>query len=89
MATSRLSTTSLLRPLIQQQSHLTPSIQPFAQQVRTAVQSANAAKYKRKDTSAQKKKRKGNTSFTQYDLKQAEQFSLCDAMRYVSKFPAN
>lgn len=75
---------SLLRPVISHPVHL-PLRQPLAQQqIRTAVQSANAAKYKRKDTAAKTKKRKGNTSFKQYDLKNAEQFSLCDAMRYRS-----
>ncbi|KAI9751399.1 MAG: mitochondrial 54S ribosomal protein mrpl1 [Lichina confinis] len=30
-----------------------------------------------------KKKRKANTDYVQHDLSKAEQFSLCDAMRYV------
>ncbi|KAI9822520.1 MAG: mitochondrial 54S ribosomal protein mrpl1 [Pycnora praestabilis] len=44
----------------------------------------NALKYKKKDTS--KKKKKPRTTFTQYDLRDAEQFSLCDAMRYIRAF---
>lgn len=52
-----------------------------------AVQSANAAKYKRKDGSGQalasKKKKKTSTSYATPDLRDALQFSLVDAMRYV------
>jgi len=33
----------------------------------------------------EQKKRKPRTTYRQYDLKDAEQFSLCDAMRYVFK----
>jgi len=32
------------------------------------------------------KKRKARTSYRQYDLKDAEQFSLCDAIRYIRAF---
>jgi len=81
MSTSRSHIVPALRTLF-----ATPIRQPLAQQqIRTAVQSANAAKYKRKDAGAKTKKRKGNTSFKQYDLKNAEQFALCDAMRYGTK----
>jgi hypothetical protein len=31
----------------------------------------------------EKKKKKSSTDFKQYDMKHAEQFSLCDAMRLV------
>ncbi|TKA54366.1 hypothetical protein B0A49_12864, partial [Cryomyces minteri] len=48
--------------------------------------SANAAKYKRKDQGTQQKKKKARTTFIQYDLRDAEQFSLCDAMRYIRAF---
>jgi len=54
------------------------------QQVRAASNSANAAKYKRKDAAlATKKKKKTNASFSNPDLRNAEQFALCDAMRSV------
>lgn len=33
-----------------------------------------------------KKKRKARVDFKQYDLKDAEQYSLCDAMRYIKAF---
>ncbi|KAL8948577.1 MAG: hypothetical protein Q9222_005246 [Ikaeria aurantiellina] len=33
-----------------------------------------------------KKKKKARITFKQYDLKDAEQFSLCDAMRYIQAF---
>lgn len=54
-----------------------------------AVQSANAAKYKRKDQAqASKKKKKTSSNFDTPDLRDAQQFSLVDAMRYVVKdFP--
>ena len=52
-----------------------------------AVQSANAQKYKRKDSSnqslANKKKKKTSTSYATPDLRDALQFSLVDAMRYL------
>lgn len=52
-----------------------------------AVQSANAAKYKRKDINGQalasKKKKKTSTSYATPDLRDALQFSLVDAMRYL------
>lgn len=57
------------------------------QSVRAASNSANAAKYKRKDESvAAKRKKKGNVAFTMPDLRLAEQFSLCDAMRYAQSY---
>ncbi|EME42878.1 hypothetical protein DOTSEDRAFT_53857 [Dothistroma septosporum NZE10] len=61
----------------------TPSfVLPF-HQVRTAVQSANAAKYKRKDQPASQRKKKAKSTFDTPDLKNAIQFSLIDAMRYL------
>jgi hypothetical protein len=50
-----------------------------------AVQSANAAKYKRKDqqTTSSKKKKKASTNYSTPDLRDAMQFSLVDAMRYA------
>ena len=69
---------------------LTP-LCPLWQQQRCAggQTSANAAKYRRKDqTSGQKnKKKKQRTTFVQYDLANADQFSLCDAMRYYGAAP--
>jgi hypothetical protein len=38
---------------------------------------------KEKKKAAEKKKRKPKTSYRQYDLKDIEQFALCDAMRYT------
>lgn len=51
--------------------------------MRTAVQSANAAKYKRKDLPANARKKKAKSSYDTPDLKEAIQFSLVDAMRYA------
>jgi large subunit ribosomal protein L1 len=57
-------------------------------QSRTAVTAKqptgqNALKYKRKDQTGAKKKKKARNHFLNYDLKKMEQFSLCDAMRYA------
>jgi large subunit ribosomal protein L1 len=46
----------------------------------------NPQKNKKKDDSGRKKK-KARTTFKTYDLKDAETFSLCDAMRFVP-FPS-
>ena len=54
-------------------------------QVRTAVQSANAAKYKRKDAPASQRRKKAKSNYDVPDLKNAIQFSLVDAMRYGRK----
>jgi len=52
----------------------------------TGAHSANAAKYKRKELSTAQKKKKQRTTFINHDLKEAEQFALCDAMRYIRAF---
>ncbi len=44
--------------------------------------SSNPQKNKKKGEET-KKKKKARTTYKQYDLKELEQFSLCDAMRYV------
>ncbi|KAF2235964.1 ribosomal protein L1 [Viridothelium virens] len=70
------------------------SLQPQClswQQLRCASRStsANAAKYRRKDQGSgqkSKKKKKQRSTFVQYDLANADQFSLCDAMRYIRAF---
>lgn len=70
------------RPTATLPSFLLPSLQTH-QQVRTAVQSANAAKYKRKDLPASQKRRKAKSTYDTPDLRAAVQFSLVDAMRYL------
>jgi len=62
-----------------------PSLLPY-QPVRYAATgtSANAAKYKRKEQPGAQKKKKTRSSFIQYDLRDADKFSLCDAMQYVA-----
>jgi len=44
--------------------------------------SGNPQKNKTKGV-VEKKKKKGRTTYLQYDMKDSEQFSLCDAMRYA------
>lgn len=81
---SCLSTVSRSIPQTRISPIQTPSfLLPF-HQVRTAVQSANAAKYKRKgkDAPASQRRKKGRTTYYTADLKNAVQFSLIDAMRY-------
>lgn len=46
--------------------------------------SSNPQKNKKKGEET-KKKKKARTTYKQYDPKELEQFSLCDAMRYVQK----
>lgn len=78
------SVRSALSPAVRPSTQLPPPfLLPF-QQHRTAVQSANAQKYKRKDQPTSAKKKKSRTTFVNYDLKDAIQFPLVDAMRYVS-----
>lgn len=62
-------------------AHL-PSFLLPCHQIRTAVQSANAAKYKRKDQPTSQKKKKSKSTYGTADLRNALQFSLVDAMRY-------
>jgi large subunit ribosomal protein L1 len=45
---------------------------------------ANLSKEKAAKEKAKKRKKK-HTMYKQYDLREAEQFTLCDAMRYVLK----
>jgi len=51
-----------------------------------AAQGSNPQKNKLKGEET-KKKKKPRTTFKQYDMKELEQFSLCDAMRYVCMIP--
>lgn len=63
-------------PLLQPRPRSAP-----VQQIRNA--SLNAAKYKRSDVSSAKKKKKQDANYKTPDLSQADQFALCDAMRFV------
>jgi large subunit ribosomal protein L1 len=47
-----------------------------------ATGGGNPQKNKKKGA-AETKKRKARTTYIEYDLRDAEKFSLCDAMRYV------
>jgi len=75
---------SLLRP---RQQWICNTCARNQQQIRSATTgiSANAAKYRRnKDQAAAAKKKKQRNTFIYSDPKKAEQFALCDAMRYAS-----
>ncbi|KZF20306.1 ribosomal protein L1 [Xylona heveae TC161] len=70
-------------PAVRSQPRLPFVFSGAADQLRCASTKANP-KYKKKDT--KKKKKTTRSSFIQYSLKDAEQFSLCDAMRYIRAF---
>ena len=55
---------------------------PYATAKNNSARGQNPQKTKKKGETS-KKKLKPKTTYTQYDLKDAEQFSLCDAMRYA------
>ena len=66
------SSTAFARPTVRPDS-LSAALLPI-QSIRCASQKSHKTE----------NKAKGRTSFRQYDLKQAEQFPLVDAMQYVS-----
>ncbi|OCK81010.1 50S ribosomal protein L1 [Lepidopterella palustris CBS 459.81] len=81
---SKSALSSSLRPhILLPQTIFLPS-----QQFRGAATgtSANAQKYKRKDQPGAQKKKKARSTFIQYDIRDAEQFALCDAMQYIRAF---
>ncbi|SMY26751.1 unnamed protein product [Zymoseptoria tritici ST99CH_1A5] len=80
------ATTSALSLARTTSTHLPPAfLLPtlHTTQIRTATQSANAAKYKRKDVPASQKRKKARSNYDTPDLKDAIQFPLVDAMRYL------
>jgi large subunit ribosomal protein L1 len=83
---SRGSLSSSFRPRTQCPRTSTLTQQSRNAAIVTGANSANAAKYKRKELSTAQKKKKQRSSFVNHDLKDMEQFSLCDAMRYA-QFP--
>jgi len=59
----------------------------LSQQTRSASAAPSPNKYKKKqDDKKAKAKKKGNTNFKDPNLKDVEQFALCDAMRYGMPF---
>lgn len=85
---SRLCISAAPRPRIQLPAALLqPSIQlRFATGKKQKEPNVNKYADKRKAAKAlEKKKRKPRTTFIQYDIKDADQFALCDAMRYVQR----
>ncbi|KAL1632607.1 hypothetical protein SLS56_003506 [Neofusicoccum ribis] len=61
---------------------LAPALIPI-QQVRCATAGKG---YKKKDDSASKKKKKTRTTYGTHDIKEADQFTLLDAIRYIRAF---
>lgn len=62
---------------------MAPVFSGFHQQVRGAKNNPQAKGKGKKKEEKTKKGRKGPKEFRQKDLKDMEQFALCDAMRYV------
>ncbi|OJD33488.1 mitochondrial 54s ribosomal protein mrpl1 [Diplodia corticola] len=77
---SRNALHSSIRPTVGRT--LAPALIP-TQQIRCAIAGKG---YKKKDDSSSKKKKKSRTSFITHDLKDAEQFALLDAIRYIRAF---
>ncbi|KAF2801704.1 ribosomal protein L1 [Mytilinidion resinicola] len=95
MASANRCIAQLSRNLVAQPLRPTSQLPQIAflssQQLRCAsvgkgAHSENAAKYKRKDQGSTQKKKKARSTFIQYDLRDAEQFNLCDAMQYIRAF---
>ncbi|PLB42364.1 mitochondrial 54S ribosomal protein uL1m [Aspergillus candidus] len=75
------SVLSLCRPPLRQ-APMAPFLAGFQQQTR----GFKKGKKEKKEKEAAKKARKGPRDFIQKDLKDIEQFALCDAMRYIRAF---
>ncbi|EEP79026.1 conserved hypothetical protein [Uncinocarpus reesii 1704] len=80
---TRSTLSSLFQPVRPNASSVLPFLYPVQQQARDL---RTSSKSKGKDASARAKKKK--RTFRQYDMKDAVQFSLCDAMRYIRAFEA-
>ncbi|KAG9244706.1 ribosomal protein L1-like protein [Calycina marina] len=64
---------------------LAPATKRYASNTKEKKPAGNPQKNKQKGV-VEKKKKKGRTTYLQYDQKDSEQFSLCDAMRYIRAF---
>lgn len=82
---SRGASASSFRPTIQSCLRISMPFEQVRHKTAIGSNSANAAKYKRKDGSAPKRKKQHKT-YIAHDLKPMDQFSLCDAMRYAFAF---
>ncbi|KAK5715269.1 hypothetical protein LTR17_016870 [Elasticomyces elasticus] len=79
------TTTTLFRASTPRISPFTPppQIQSLQQPTQLRAASANALKYRRKDVPASQKRKKARSTFLVPDLRNAIQFSLVEAMRYL------
>lgn len=71
-----------LAPTIQIRTAFVPKITSKKVLDKPKTGNTNPQKNKKKG-SAEKKKKKSKTTYQQYDMKDADTFALCDAMRYV------
>ncbi|KAK5683217.1 hypothetical protein LTS10_004748 [Elasticomyces elasticus] len=77
------TTTTLFRASTPRISPFTPPPQSLQQPTQLRYASANALKYRRKDVPASQKRKKARSTFLVPDLRNAIQFSLVEAMRYL------
>ncbi|KAL4815312.1 ribosomal protein L1-like protein [Aspergillus spinulosporus] len=90
MPTGARALLSICRPSVRQGSMTAPLFSGYQQaQARGAATARNkqAAERRKRDKAAKSaKSKKGPREFKQKDLKDVEQFALCDAMRYLRAF---
>ncbi|KAL4964441.1 mitochondrial 54S ribosomal protein uL1m [Aspergillus stella-maris] len=86
MPTGAKSMLSICRPSFRQGSMTAPALSGHQQVRRINQQNAMAMAAHRRNKAATTKGRKGPKAFQQKDLKDIEQFALCDAMRYIRAF---
>ncbi|KAL4788487.1 ribosomal protein L1-like protein [Aspergillus varians] len=84
---ARTTLLSICRPSLRQGVMAGPVLSSY-QQVRGAANNKQALEKRKRDKAAKalKKSKKGPREFQQKDLKDIEQFALCDAMRYLRAF---
>jgi hypothetical protein len=71
------------RSIVKHPFSLVQSIAQARQAHGSSRKAGSGGTNKQKKGEASKKKKKTRTTYLQYDLKDAEQFALCDAMRYA------
>ncbi|KAL2803177.1 ribosomal protein L1-like protein [Aspergillus granulosus] len=85
MPTGARTMLSICRPPLRQGSMAAPLFSGY-QQIRGKASAPQKTKKFKDKGKKDEKKKKGPKNFEQIDLTQMEQFSLCDAMRYIRAF---
>ncbi|KAL4793402.1 ribosomal protein L1-like protein [Aspergillus venezuelensis] len=86
MPTGAKSMLSICRPSLRQGAMAAPALSGHQQIRELNQQNAMAMAAQRRNKAAAAKGKKGPKAFQQKDLKDIEQFALCDAMRYIRAF---